>query len=198
MFTQTKWKSKLLTIWITLLNQLELLDHTLLSDVILNIMKCCTQKLRDRVSTIYFTIRKDAPDRGIRQVPDDNWYPAAKSVHGLGPQTRDSMVKYRLGYGGSCDSSRDQVQKLLPEISSHGPALVSLPMELSQAASPGVTSCTVPKLALSSGRKSPTMGEDLLRVLAAQLFTCKHATVVKDSALQLDHSICFQPTANVK
>lgn len=136
MFTQTKWKSKLLTIWITLLNQLELLDHTLLSDVILNIMKCCTQKLRDRVSTIYFTIRKDAPDRGIRQVPDDNWYPAAKSVHGLGPQTRDSMVKDRLGYGGSCDSSRDQVQKLLPEISSHGPALVSLPMEQPLPVSP--------------------------------------------------------------
>lgn len=73
----------------------------LLSDVFLNIIKCCTQKLRGRASTIYFAVRKDAPDQGIRQVPDHNWHPVEKSVHGLGPQTRDFMVRNRLRCGGT-------------------------------------------------------------------------------------------------
>lgn len=63
MFTLIKWKAKLLTIWITFLNQLKLLHGShLLSDVFLNIIKYCTQKLWGRASTIYFTTRKDAPD----------------------------------------------------------------------------------------------------------------------------------------
>lgn len=95
----------------------------------LNIIKCSTQKLRGKVSTNYFTIRKDGPDQGIRQVPDDNWHPAEKSVHGLGPQTK-LHGQDRPGYGGSCNSGRGQVQELLPEISSHGSDLVSLPPEL--------------------------------------------------------------------
>lgn len=50
-------------------------------------------------------------------------------------------------------------------------------------------SCPVSKVALSSGRQSLRVGEDVVRVLAAQLLTHKQATAGKDSAHQIDHFI---------
>lgn len=152
----------------------------------LNFIKFCTQKLRGRVSTIYFTNRKDVLEQGIRQVSDHKWHPVEKPGW-LGTQTRESKVRNRLGYGGSGNSGRDQVQELLPEISSHESALVSLPLEQSG----NFSHCA--KIGSELSTQNPIMGKDLLRVLLAQLFTCKHAAVLKDSALQLDHFIYLLP-----
>jgi len=49
------------------------------------------------------------------------------------------------------------------------------------------------KLALSSGRQTRSTGEDVHRVLTAQLLTYKQVTVVKVPALQLDHFIYLLP-----
>lgn len=107
------------------------------------------------------------------------------------------MARNRHGCDGSCSSGRGQVQELLPDISSHGQPLLTPPhtalseyLPVSPEGRGAVPSSAVSKLALSSGRQTPRMGEG---VLTAQLLTYKQATVVKDSAVQLDHFIYLLP-----
>lgn len=149
----------------------------------------------------YCTNRKNTPAQGIRQVYDDEAQQISSwKLCGLRPRSECPQPGIGMAVMGPLAQAGAECRSFCLKSARMGQPLLKPPHRAAWEPLPlppggrGTTpSCPVSKLALSSGRQSLRVGEDVVRVLTAQLLTHKQATAVKDSAHQIDRFIYLLP-----
>lgn len=133
-----------------------------------------------------------------------NCHPDGKSVCGMGPRSEGPEPGTGMAVMGAVAQAGTKCKSFCLKSAPLGQPWLKPPLQSCLGACPhisrrkrGCPNCPVSKLALSTSRQTPRMGEGVLSTLTAQLLTYRQATVVSNSALQLDHFV-YLLTAHYK